>query len=69
MEKTVNYQKIFIEELKGLPEEVMPNLLEIVRLFKNSVLQNRKDNMTLQEEFDQWDKLSDEALIEFEKRI
>jgi hypothetical protein len=58
MEKTIDYQKIFSEELKGLPEEVLPNLLEIIRLFKNSVLQNHKDN--LQEEFARQNKQTDE---------
>jgi len=70
MNKTINYQQILIEEVKELPEEFFPNLLQIVRLFKESILlQSRQAALALQVEFDQWDRLSDEALVEFEKRL
>jgi len=70
MEKTMNYQQALIEEVKELPEEAFPNLLQIVRLFKESMLlQSRQAALTLQEEFAQWDQLSDEALIDFEKGL
>lgn len=70
MEKAINYQQILIDELKGLPDETFPNLLQIVRLFKESILiQSRKAVMEMQAEFSQWDRLSDEALLEFEKGL
>jgi len=70
MNKTINYQQILIEEVKELPEEFFPNLLQIVRLFKESILlQSRQAALALQVEFDQWDRLSDEALVEFEKGL
>ncbi|MEQ8225782.1 MAG: hypothetical protein ABRQ37_25945 [Candidatus Eremiobacterota bacterium] len=70
MDKTINYHQILIDELMELPEESLPNLLTIIRLFKESVLlQTRKYTLTLQDEFSQWDKLSDEAFIEFEKGL
>jgi len=31
------YQKQLIREIKGTPEEYLPNLLQIIRLFRESV--------------------------------
>jgi hypothetical protein len=70
MDKNIDYQQALIEEVKGLPEEAFPNLLQIVRLFKESMLlQSRQAALALQEEFAQWDQLSDEALLDFEKDL
>lgn len=67
---TVNYQQALIDEVKELPEEALPNLLQIVRLFKESILlQSRQAALALKDEFAQWDQLSDEALVEFEKGL
>jgi len=53
-----------------LPEETFPNLLQIIRLFKESVLlQSRQAALALRTEFAQWDQLSDEALMKFEEDI
>jgi hypothetical protein len=66
MGNSVDYQQALMNEIAGLPQEAFPNLLEIVRLFKESVLvQSRQAALALQDEFDQWERLSDEALIEF----
>lgn len=70
MDKIINYQQALMDEVKELPEEALPNLLQIVRLFKESILlQSRQGALALQAEFAQWDRLSDEALIEFEKGL
>ena len=70
MEMTLNYQQALLEEVKDLPEETFPNLLQIVRLFKESILvQSRQAALALHTEFEQWDRLSDEALTEFEKGL
>lgn len=70
MEKAIDYHQILIDELQGLPDEMFPNLLQIVRLFKESILiQGRKAVAEMQTEFSQWDRLSDEALLEFEKGL
>jgi len=51
-------------------EEAFPNLLQIVRLFKESILlQSRQAALALHEEFAEWDRLSDEALMDFEKDL
>ena len=70
MDKSTNYRQALLNEVQGLPEEAFPNLLEIVRLFKESMLvQSRQAAVALQEEFAQWDQLSDEALVDFEKDL
>lgn len=71
MESTdINYHQALMSEIEGLPQEAFPNLLQIVRLFKESVLvQSRQAALALQDEFDQWERLSDEALVDFEKGL
>jgi hypothetical protein len=71
MENTnVDYQQALMNEIEGLPQEAFANLLQIVRLFKESVLiQIRQAALALQDEFDQWERLSDEAPVDFEKGL
>ena len=70
MNKTINYQQILMDEVKELPDEAFPNLLQIVRLFKESILvQSRRTALALKVEFAQWDRLSDNALVEFERGL
>lgn len=70
MDKSFDYRQALIDELRELPEDAFPNLLQIVHLFKESVLsQSRQAALSLQREFAQWDHLSDEALVEFEKGL
>jgi hypothetical protein len=70
MDRATNYRQALMDEVKDLPEEALPNLVQIVRLFKESLLlQSRQAAQALQEEFAQWDQLSDEALAEFEKDL
>ena len=35
--KTSTYEKQLASEIKGMPKEYLPNLLQIVRLFRESV--------------------------------
>lgn len=62
------YQKRILEEIKDLPEEQISNLLRIIRIFKNSIIQQRKEDLELKKEFREWDKLSDEAFVDFERK-
>jgi len=67
MDKSINYQQALMDEVKELPEEAFPNLLQIVRLFKESILlQSRQAALALHEEFAEWYRLSDEGLMDFE---
>jgi len=70
MDKMTNYRRALLDEVQDLPEEALPNLLQIVHLFKESVLvQSRQAALVLQAEFDEWDQLSDEALVDFEQGL
>ncbi|MGC9333417.1 MAG: hypothetical protein ACP5JJ_04660 [Anaerolineae bacterium] len=67
--QAIDFQEALLEELEDLPVEAMPNLIQIVHLYKESVLaQSQKAIAELQVEFEEWDRLSDEALLEFKKR-
>ena len=65
--KALSYQKKILDEVKDLPEEQMPNLLKIIRIFKDSIKKQKNEFEDLKKEFKEWDKLSDEALEEFER--
>ena len=70
MNGVTNYQQALLDEVKELPEESWPNLLQIVHLFKESLLiQSHKAALAMQAEFAEWDMLSDEALTDFEKGL
>ena len=70
MNSITNYQQVLLDEVRELPEEFFPNLLQIVHLFKESLLlQSQKAALAMQTEFAEWDRLSDEALLDFEKRL
>lgn len=66
---TLQQREKLMEEVNDLPEEMFPNLLQIVHLFKASVLQTRQELLALHKEFELWDRLSDETLLEFEKGL
>lgn len=68
--QAVDFREALMEEIEDLPIEAMPNLIQIVHLYKKSVLaQSQKAIAELQVEFEDWDRLSDEALLEFEKEL
>jgi len=67
--KASTYQEKILKEVKDLPEEQISNLLRIIRIFKNSIIQQRKEDLELKEEFKEWDKLSDEAFVDFERKL
>ena len=70
MSEQIDYRQALVDETKDVPDEALPNLLQIIRLFKESVLsQSRQSALELQTEFAQWDHLSDEALEQFEKEL
>ena len=52
-----------------MPEEQISNLLKIIRIFKNSIIKQRKVDVGLNKEFREWDKLSDEAFVNFERKL
>jgi hypothetical protein len=70
MTLSVDYRQALLDEVQELPEESLPALVQIVHLFKESLLQQRRQAVQmLQAEISQWDQLSDEALVEFERGL
>ena len=39
-----NYQTQIIDEIRAIPEEYLPNLLQIVRLFRESIVLKPAEN-------------------------
>jgi len=70
MSEITGFQQALVDEVKYLPDEAFPDPLQIVGLYKESILiQSRQAALALQDEFAQWDRLSDGALVEFEKGL
>ncbi len=68
--QNIDYQQALLEETRDLPDDLFPILLQIVRLYKESILAHSQRAVNdLRAEFDMWDRLSDEALFEFEKEL
>ena len=67
--KTLNYQEEILEEIKGLPQEQISNLLKIIRIFKDSVMKQRKEDLELEKGLREWDRLSDEVFASFEGKL
>jgi len=69
METQLKYKEEIIKELKNMPDEQMLNLLNLIRIFKRSIIMQRESDFYLKKEFDDWDALSDEALDNFEASL
>jgi len=69
METQLKYKEEIIKELQNMPDEQMLNLLNLIRIFKKSIIMQRDSDFYLKKEFDDWDTLSDEALNNFEATL
>lgn len=69
MQIQVKYEEEIIKELQNMPDEQMPNLLNLIRIFKRSIIVQRDADFSLKKEFDDWDGLSDEALNNLEAAL
>ncbi len=58
-----------INEVKDLPEEQITDVLQIIKIFKKSLFQQRRQELELKKEFDEWEALSDEAFLNFEDSL
>ena len=66
MPTSVNYRKKILNEIKDIPDDQITSLMRIIRIFKESIIRQRAYDFALKEEFEEWDKLSDESLVNFE---
>ncbi|MEK7279119.1 MAG: hypothetical protein AAB090_00540 [Nitrospirota bacterium] len=69
MHMQVKNEEEIIKELQNMPDEQIINLLNIIRIFKKSIIMQREADFYLKKEFDEWDTLSDEALNNFEANL
>ena|SRR3989338_7086337 len=66
MAASVKYKDEILDEINELSDEQIANLMKIIRLFKESIIRQRESDFGLKQEFEEWDKLSDEAMLNFE---
>ena len=63
------YVDEILNEVKDLPEEQISNLLKIIHLFKESIIKQREHDFAIKVELEEWDRLSDEAFMNFERSL
>ena len=68
MPTSLNKEEV-LNEIKDLSDEQLANLIRIIRIFKESIIQQREYDFDLKREFEEWDKLSDEAILNFESAL
>ncbi len=66
MQISQRYKEEILNEIKDLSDEQTANLMGIIHLFKDSIIRQRELDFELNKEFEEWDKLSDEAFLNFE---
>lgn len=65
----INCKNEIIKELQDIPDNQVVNILNIIRIFKKSIVMQENVDFNLKKEFDEWDILSDEALNNFEGNL
>jgi hypothetical protein len=69
MSTSLKYKDEVLSEIEGLPDEQITNLIKMIRLFKESIIRQKEYDLGLKTEFQEWDKLSDEAILDFERTL
>ncbi len=69
MHTQVKHTAEIIKELQDVPEEQLPNLLNLIRIFKKSLTMQMETDLFLKQELEEWDILSNEALSNFETNL
>jgi hypothetical protein len=67
--ETSKYKEELLNEIKDLSDEQIDNLVKIIRIFKESIIRQKEYDFGLKREFEDWDHLSDEALLNFEDTL
>lgn len=66
MSQQIKYEHEIINEIRDMSDEQIRNILNIIRIFKKSIIMQRNEDFYLKKEFDEWDTLSGKALKNFE---
>lgn len=69
MSSTMKYNEKILNEIKDLSDEHLINLIKIIRIFKQSIMRQRESDFEFKKEFEEWDRLSDEAFANFESGL
>ena len=69
MSTSLKYKDEVLSKLEGLPDEQITNLIKVIRLFKESIIRQKEYDLGLKTEFQEWDKLSDEVILDFERTL
>ena len=69
MSTSLKYKDEVLSEIEGLPDEQITNLIKMIRLFKESIIRQKEYDLGLKTEIQEWDKLSDEAILDFERTL
>lgn len=69
MQTSLKYKEELLNEINDLSDEQITNLIKIIRIFKESIIRQREDDFALKKEFEDWDRLSDEAILNFENTL
>ncbi len=69
MTTLLHYREDLLNEVKDLTDDQLSNLLKIIRIFKETLNNQRENDFALQKEWEEWDALSDEALNNYEAAL
>lgn len=69
MQISQKYKEEIFNEFKDLSDEQIANLMKIIHIFKESIICQRELDFGVKKEFEEWDRLSDEALLNFEDTL
>ncbi|MHB1665587.1 MAG: hypothetical protein ACYCT7_10090 [bacterium] len=69
MNTQVKCKDEIIKELQDIPDNQVINVLNIIRIFKKSIIMQENADFNLKKEFSEWDVLSDEAFVSFEGNL
>ena len=69
MQISHKYNEEIFNAVKDLSDEQIASLMKIIHIFKESIIRQRELDFRLQKEFEEWDQLSDEALLNFEDTL
>jgi hypothetical protein len=64
--ETSKYKEELLKEIIDLSDEQISYLVKITRVFKESIIRQKEYDFGLKKEFEEWDNLSDEALLNLE---
>ncbi|HLB69988.1 MAG TPA: hypothetical protein VJJ51_02985 [Candidatus Methanoperedens sp.] len=67
--ETSKYKEELLKEIKDLSDDQISYLVKITRIFKESIIRQKEYDFGLKKEFEEWDNLSDEALLNFEEAL